>query len=46
MGAGGGHGGVRAGQNRAEWLNGMCALIAQRFDEEADNYSAIEIVAE
>lgn len=46
MGAGGGHGGVRTGKTAQEWLNGMCALIAQRFDEEADNYSAIAIVAE
>ena len=34
------------GKTAQEWLNGMCALIAQRFDEEADNYSAIAIVAE
>jgi hypothetical protein len=34
------------GKTAQEWLNGMCALIAQRRDEEADNYSAIAIVAE
>lgn len=34
------------GKSAQEWLDSMCALIAQRYDEEADNYSAIAIVAE
>lgn len=34
------------GKSARAWLDAMCEMIAQRYDEEADNYTAIAIVAE